>query len=326
MMSENGSGKNSLLLVEYCNSLKNVVTKVKVTEEQCCCETPEEYLKTLTSGITENILYALTDLYNGGFLTDQYIQEIFLKAKHSQMEQEVKDSLLKTAVVFIGLNQLEIESNTMRALLSRLWEAEGNFQIIYEEMLKPLSDGEIEDFYPRLRFFLRLCGNLTFVDGEEKVTLLNAPLAFGESPLMAACKNKRPGAISLLLRYGANPVCDWLSYTHALQVVLFSPSKRWISEYEKGNIELCVNYILRFTSTLKLTDFTLMTKKGYYPIYEAWRELLERNHAFGPCSLQKLCKLRIRECLKESKSIPLATSRLPLPRTLREYIDLRRDI
>ena len=183
------------------------------------------------------------------------------------------------------------------------------------------------------------------------------------TPLTLACLSGDPQAVLLLLRHGASvvnpyrrPNWSFLDWSQPLYVLVSQLNERkdddfdidvdeeeTLQKLEEAQDPLetmgicrarkllkCMSYICRTSSSLPLlfttnvttenssTDFVFLHSK-FRAVLPTW---LQRKDA---TPLQQLCKCKVRAALHENDALPHGIQKLPLPVTIKEYLDLMRD-
>ena len=154
-------------------------------------------------------------------------------------------------------------------------------------------------------------------------SLSQMPMSLGEMPLMVACRHRNPEVVLLLLRHGVSGAASWMSYTSALEVLLFAPSRIQMEERDTADLELCLEYYLRGPDEVNVKLLEGKVLSNYHLMHRNWRALLPAWCTSEPRPLVHLSRISIRNSLFITGGLPRAIPDLPIPKLLRDYVDLR---
>lgn len=199
-------------------------------------------------------------------------------------------------------------------------------------------------------FYLHHICNVTGVLDSSEL-LINKEFDENEmyTPLQAATMRSDPYLVKLLLRHGADPfqtpsdpetttdpvgnIVSFLNSVFIFKNNSFKDSTRQALSDEKTKGLLCLDYISRAVESIPLAQNSHFhtetseekeeTKK--YHISSKLASCLNVDDYNGVPTLQHIIRCRIRRCLLTSsgKSLPGLIQRLPLPVSLKLYVDLQ---
>ena len=231
-------------------------------------------------------------------------------------------------------------------LLKLLWSSCGNFQHVFSTTIpgrvKTVMKSANIKYTPfDLEFILQHGATLHVPISHEddvpprdinassslhSVPMIDAPLACGETPLILACRHRRPDAVLLLLRHRASVHASWLFFRSALEVLLFSPNTVIVDDAGLRDIELCSIYYQRAVNRVDMCRLRDVEKEGRCALHQGWRELVAPDRYQEPASLRHMCRTTIREHLQHNKAPTTSMiNRLQLPTMLKRYVDLQYD-
>lgn len=217
-------------------------------------------------------------------------------------------------------------------------------------MSKTMRKKIIESFNFYLRKVCETREKLT--DGE--CDILDRPFEITElhNPLSAAAVCREPEMVEVLLRYGANPFFrlgeenrfdPFESLIKGLNSIFIFNNSNFNSETKDALTEegrrglVCLDTFLRGASSVSFDASThintsengdesdkKLVKKKSYGLNPKLADTFDYKHYMGVRSLQHLCRCSIRTALsKKSSTLPSAISSLPLPPSVKAYLDLK---
>lgn len=289
---------------------------------------------------TSRVLVSLLKdfLTRKGFSLDDIVQHLMIFC-HGHQDRDIQGrSFIHAVLNLIQDSQRALHKaldgpttvKHVQGLLRLLWKFSGTFNDIFSEICKPIK-GFVDkrpgkrDNYDRLKYLLRYGHALDVTPGPEEkpVRFIDAPLAYGESPLMLASRNRCPDAVLLLLRHGADVNTTWLYFRSSLEVLLFAPNQVFISEEDLSKIVLCLHYHLRAVARVDLGRLEGLTKEGYTELLPEWRSYIPESYWRSPCTLTQLSRCALRQTLNRKRLLPNVIQQLPLPTLMKSYLDLR---
>ncbi|XP_066592362.1 uncharacterized protein stops [Prorops nasuta] len=157
-------------------------------------------------------------------------------------------------------------------------------------------------------------------------------------PLKVAIQHGRPDILLIMLRYGASAESDALAPS-PLEILLnrlnefeAQPGKDRI-DYPEALLD-CLRFLLRtIPSAVVRTPPHVALQSGVFslPLYEQYPNLVAQNlipadrSGIRPPELQHLCRCKIRDILFKNWRLPAGIQTLPIPPSLKEYLDIMYD-
>lgn len=181
--------------------------------------------------------------------------------------------------------------------------------------------------------------NLEYTNGDKSYRFIDVPLeSCGKaSPLRVVIQMGASEMLMILLRFGAKITVDNAS-TNPVETILDR-----LNDFNRKypyEIVSCLKLILRTIPTIILTIdkklheyLTLPLDYNYQRkiVIEKYEDLLEDHLipssrcGLRPVELKHLCRCVIREALWKNYQLPFGIQNLPLPESLRKYLDLFED-
>jgi len=162
--------------------------------------------------------------------------------------------------------------------------------------------------------------------------IVNMKLTFGDTPIIQAVRARNYDVIRLLLRHGADVNEGWLEFQNSLEVLLFSPTQRYISISDVQAIEQCLPLLLTVIERINLSRLEDFERKMYFPLHPNWKDALKaamrvawESSSTGVPSLRHLCRCTIRTSVKPASRMFDRLLTLPLPTIIKQYLRLEND-
>ncbi|CAH2055854.1 unnamed protein product, partial [Iphiclides podalirius] len=244
------------------------------------------------------------------------------------------------------------DNGVVAALLDEMYACEGTFERIFLGAIFGTSApyflaGWKSDFMDReenvhaLVFFLDHAtnANLEFTEGGKVYRFIDVPLeSCGKaSPVRVVIQMGVSEILMILLRFGARIASDHVS-TDPVESILDR-----LKEYNRKypyELVTCLKLALRAVPTLNLTVDKAALKHLELPddynyqrkiALEKYGEILEDHLipssrcGLRPVELKHLCRCLIRQQLWSNFELPFGIQKLPIPSTLKKYLDLLDD-
>ncbi|CAG9571702.1 unnamed protein product [Danaus chrysippus] len=241
------------------------------------------------------------------------------------------------------------DNGMVGALLDELYACEGTFERIFLGAIFGTSApyflaGWKSDFSDKeenihaLVFFLDHATNasLEFNDGSKKYRFIDVPLeSCGKaSPVRVVIQMGASEILMILLRFGAQFTSDHVS-SNPVECILDR-----LKEYNRKypyELVACLKLALRAVPSLSLTVDKPALKHLNLPddynyqrkiALERYGEILEDHLlpssrcGLKPVELKHLCRCQIRQMLWQNFELPFGIQKLPLPISLKKYLDL----
>ena len=197
-------------------------------------------------------------------------------------------------------------------------------------------------------------GAHAFTTFTGEVDMVNCPVlnSRGSTPLLLACHSLEPKSVLLLLRYGADPLRPGqlhhiigLQFQHPLYVLVTKLNvsvfwrnhnrhmdqdvhERFLSRQNEQdtNLRLCLRFLSRAMTSLPITTKPQKTNsKSTFQLHKYFEDLLPKNRTTEPAELSQWCRFTIRKALGQCGQLPTGINTLPLPTSLKDYVDLLMD-
>ncbi|XP_062291158.1 ankyrin repeat and SOCS box protein 17-like [Scomber scombrus] len=138
--------------------------------------------------------------------------------------------------------------------------------------------------------------------------------------LSVVAKNCHIDALRILLQHGMLEKERRPSYI--INVILFTPLAPGGGGIHQGHTDK-ENGCIQFGFHVKLLSFKVQVRSGRMPLTEDWSDHIPHGRCTVPCELSHLCRVAIRRRLLSRALLPKGIFELPLPESLKKYLNLQ---
>ncbi|CAK6959336.1 ankyrin repeat and SOCS box protein 17-like [Scomber scombrus] len=211
----------------------------------------------------------------------------------------------------------------------------------HSELLASEREFRQRDLFTWSRSVILIGGVARASAGSHLYFTLSDTISGLSTVLSVVAKNCHIDALRILLQHGMLEKERRPSYI--INVILFTPLPLVEEEYIKATLirrridcmVLCFRVLTRVSIThlqngciqfgfhVKLLSFKVQVRSGRMPLTEDWSDHIPHGRCTVPCELSHLCRVAIRRRLLSRALLPKGIFELPLPESLKKYLNLQ---